>query len=449
MKQVRLIAKPVVIIILAFVLLIPIGMIQDTVIERLDRHSEVMADIGKSLTGQQRVAGPLLYVPYQERIETWDYDHDKNKKLVISYKDSARIVVPEDLQITATIHPQERYRGIFKAITYQSEITLKGHFKVKEMFGLSAPKEKVHIYPASIVMGLRDIARLTNQPKLVWQNHEYPLTGGTQHNFVFESVQAQIGSLAQTTNTYDFTIQLQLQGMTKIEIAPLGKNTTIEMASTWPHPKFIGSYLPEQRDITAQGFRASWKTLDVANVIESTFQECFVNSASCHDYQGNTLGVELVEPINIYLQTERALKYALLFIGLTFVLFYLFELFKRLAIHPIQYGLVGMALAIFYLLLLSLSEHVSFLASYMIASASCILLLGFYSSYVLKSIRKSFGFMALLTLLYGVLYVLLQLEDYALLAGAGLLFLILTTIMFITRKINWYGLNESFESQIF
>ena len=237
---------------------------------------------------------------------------------------------------------------------------------------------------------------------------------------------------------------LNLQGMERLEFVPIGRDTLVDLHSLWPHPSFVGRFLPEQRAVTDAGFQARWRTSYFATNVEQLLNQC--GQRACDALLENALGVTFMQPVDIYLQTERAVKYGMLFIGLTFAAFFLFELFKSLAIHPIQYALVGIALAIFYLLLLSLSEHLRFGISYLIAAVACVGLLAFYAAYLLRSLRRAVGFATLLGSLYAVLYVLLQLEDYALLMGSLLLFTIVAAVMILTRKVDWYQLGRAPDS---
>jgi inner membrane protein len=228
------------------------------------------------------------------------------------------------------------------------------------------------------------------------------------------------------------------------------------LASTWPHPQFGGSFLPRTRAIDSKGFRARWEVSSLATSAQAqynagrTVPRVISDAAGTHGAGVDGIGVEgldaigisLVDPVNVYSQADRASKYGLLFVLLTFVGFFMFELIKQLPIHPIQYGLVGLALAIFFLLLLSLSEHIAFAWAYLVASMACIGLLGFYLSHVLRSRARGLGFAAMLATLYAALYGLLVSEDNALVLGSGLLFLILAAIMVVTRKVDWYELGR-------
>jgi inner membrane protein len=242
-------------------------------------------------------------------------------------------------------------------------------------------------------------------------------------------------------------MDLQLQGTGQFNLSPLGKETHLSLVSDWPHPSFTGNYLPVERSINEKGFSARWQTSYFSTNMEEHFQRCNTYK-ECVTFEHTPLGVNLIDPINHYVKSDRAVKYALLFIALTFAGFFLFEILKHLQVHPIQYALVGLALAFFYLLLISLSEHIGFALAYGVSATACVSLIGFYVSYVLQSVLRALGFTAALALLYGLLYGLLSAEDYALLMGALLLFAMLGAFMALTRNVDWYNLNNSASNSI-
>mgnify|MGYP006185147329 FL=1 len=234
---------------------------------------------------------------------------------------------------------------------------------------------------------------------------------------------------------------MTLRGSQSISALPLGEQTLINIRADWPHPSFIGNYLPAKRDITDQGFSAEWQTSFFSTNLQEALNDCVLRR-SCEAFNGRSFGVSFIDPVDQYLKSDRAIKYALLFIVLTFAGFFLFEVLKSLAVHPVQYALVGVALAFFYLLLLSLSEHIGFALAYLASASACVLLIGFYVCHVLHSVRHGLSFSAGLAALYGLLYGLLSAEDYALLMGSGLLFGVLGVFMVLTRKLDWYGVGQ-------
>ncbi|MDH4186634.1 MAG: cell envelope integrity protein CreD [Nitrospira sp.] len=442
MQQVKLIAKAGVIGFVIVVLLIPLFMIQGVVSERQGLRDGVIRDIARSSSEPQRFLGPILVVPYRERVEESSKDEKTGEVTIkIRYKDRVVSLLPTQLRIDNNVTTEERYRGIHKALLYTSAMAVSGTFSVPEFFGLAQKKGNIEWKQAYVVLGIQDIRGIKTHPVLTWQSERKPFEPGTRDAVAKSGVHAPVGLLSTQAQTVTFSFDLSLQGMERLEFLPIGRDTQVTMHATWPHPSFIGRYLPAERTVTETGFDATWQTTYFSTNMEQVFETCA--RRECQVLQDNSLGVAFIQPVDIYLQAERAVKYGVLFIGLTFAAFFLFELFKRLAIHPVQYGLVGIALAIFYLLLLSLSEHLSFGWSYLIAGSACVSLLGFYASYVLKSAARSAGFTGMLVALYGVLFVLLRLEDYALLMGTLLLFVVLAIVMVITRNVDWYNISES------
>ena len=226
--------------------------------------------------------------------------------------------------------------------------------------------------------------------------------------------------------------------MERLEVVPAAGEVTTSLRSAWPHPSFIGRFLPETRTVSEQGFEASWRMSDLGSNVRQAFQRCV--QSKCDAYQAGSFGVSLIHAVDVYQQTYRALHYGILFVVLTFALFFLYEVIAGLRVHPIQYALVGFALIAFFLLLLALAEHVGFGLAYLIGAGGCIALIGAYVRYVLGSPRRALSLMALLGVLYAALYVVLGSEDYALLMGALLVFAALAAFMLITRRLDWYAL---------
>jgi len=250
-------------------------------------------------------------------------------------------------------------------------------------------------------------------------------------------------------------IDVELLGTGALAFAPIGQETAVSLASPWPHPNFLGDFLPRDRAISADGFTAKWAVTRFATANNTLLRNdsavaMFLREhaqGAQHASQGgrgfDTFGVKFIEPVNVYLQAERAVKYGILFVALTFAAFFLLEILKSLRIHALQYGLVGLALAVFFLLTISLSEHIAFGWAYLSASVACVGLLAFYIGHVLKSAARGAAFGGLFALLYAVLYGLLLSEDNALVLGSLLLFVALAAVMILTRKVDWYHLGSS------
>ena len=262
---------------------------------------------------------------------------------------------------------------------------------------------------------------------------------GSSVNAIRSGIHASIGSIdATSAQNIPFELSLNLRGMEQFSFVPIANTNNVALNSSWQSPRFDGSILPETKTINDKGFKANWAVSSLA----SNVQEKLLTSLKTNTTQTfESLSIGFIEPINIYSQADRATKYGLLFIGLTFAGFFVFEILKQLRIHPAQYTLVGLAMALFYLLLVSLSEHISFVWSYIAASAACVSLLGYYLSFVLKSKAHGLVFASMLTALYGALYGILASEDNALMMGSLLVFGLLALTMIVTRKVDWYEIS--------
>ncbi len=423
--------------VLALILIIPLSAIQGIVAERQNISAGVLREIQSTGVGSQTLTGPILIVPYRMKTMNAVVD-EKTKKttMVPDYTNGQAHFLPEVLAIKTRAGTEVRHRGIYDALLYNAQQAITGSFAVPANFGLAtAPNVTYEWYEPYVLIGISDPRGIRGTPRFKWDGRERDMKGGTLNTSIRTGVHAPLGQLAPS-HTYVFDLDLSLQGTEHIDYVPVGKQTSITMQSEWPHPSFFGQFLPESRTITDGGFNAVWRTTHLASGIEDMMSECL--RGKCQ--QISLMGVSFIQPVNVYLETERAAKYGFLFVLFTFAFFQLFELMKKLAIHPVQYGLVGIALAMFFLLLTALAEHIPFARAYGIASASCVALLGFYVSFVLRSVRRAAGFTTALSLLYGALYVLLQSEDMALLLGACLLFAILAVVMIVTRKVDWHRL---------
>ena len=448
MMQQKLLLKMLAMGFLAFLLLIPLSMIESTISERRMNRDSVRNDIAASWTGSQKITGPLLAVPYKEKLQVHAFDPAFKQTVVREeVRQHISYILPDTLRINSQVKTEKRSRGIFSTPVYTSKLSVSGTFQVPEHFGIDPSKDTITLDEPFITIGIDDIRGIREGLIFNWEQTMREVRPGTEKTILSNGVHVPLGKLNDAeSHTYNFSFDMEIQGLDRLEFAPLGKTTNITLASEWPHPLFIGRFLPTERQISDRGFSATWKTTHFATNAEQTLNECL--NGNCRDFLGTTLGVALIEPVDIYVQANRSVKYGILFVTLTFVVFFLFEVLKRLSIHPIQYGLVGAALALFYLLLISLSEHLEFGISYCIAAGGCVALLSFYVSYVLKSFARGCSFGTMISTLYGVLYVLLQSEDYALLMGSLLLFAVLAAIMVLTRHIDWYQVSANFSPNI-
>lgn len=428
---------------LTLFLIIPIKMISGLVDERQKRRNEVVRDIAHSSAYQQKITGPILVVPFTRSVKTWREDKETHAHHQVEQELLGHLYfLPETLDLHSNLQIEARNRGIYQARLYHASNHIKGHFLVPANWGITENIEDHQFGTPYLALGISDIRGIENALALKINNDIVKFEPGTQVEFLGGGAHAKLPNAnAGQTTRLEYSLDLKLQGTEELHVAPVGRETSVTMESTWPHPGFIGNFLPVERNVTHRGFTARWQTSFFATNMEEALRLCSTKG-NCQQLQHAQLGVNLLDPVDQYLKSERAIKYALLFVTLTFAGFFLVEILKRFAVHPVQYGLVGMALAFFYLLLLSLSEHIGFFYAYMTSSTACVLLIGLYVSNVLHSARRGLGFGAGLAALYGLLYGLLGAEDYALLMGSLLLFGLLGLIMILTRKIDWFSVGK-------
>ncbi|MGA4081369.1 cell envelope integrity protein CreD [Ralstonia nicotianae] len=431
---------------LILLILIPLQMVNGLVRERSNYRDEAEQSIWKSYAGPQTLTGPIVVLPYKEIFTAPDANaaQDGQSHPVLKSIERQLLVFPKTLRVNAEVTPSERYRGIHKTLVYEMQSRWEGTIALPDgrdpesLKGLrpSAGHVRFELGQPFVVLGIADTRGLISAPQLELDGKRLTLKQGTLLYTVPQGLHATIDPSAAGTpdggeRVVPFSLTLPLLGAQSLAFTPVADENDIALNSPWPHPSFDGGFLPRSRTVDASGFHGNWKVTAFNTNARAQLETGGVRL--------DVISVKLIEPINVYLQTERAVKYGLLFVLLTFAGFFMFELVKQLRIHPIQYLLVGLALALFFLLLLSLSEHIAFWQAYLGASVVCIGLLGFYLSFVLQSWKRGVTFATLLSALYGALYGLLLSEDNALVLGSTLLFVILAAIMVLTRRIDWYA----------
>ncbi|HVR94971.1 MAG TPA: cell envelope integrity protein CreD [Thermoanaerobaculia bacterium] len=442
--------------ILMLLLLIPLGMVRSQIEERQERRNEAVREVASSWGGEQLLGGPLLSIPFQVHGKD-----DKGNPTV--WTDTAHFL-PETLKVEGRVEPERRSRGIFDVVLYRSDLHLTGTFRPDFSHWRIAPGD-ILWEDGFLTLGVPDMRGIRRTVRLDWQGRTLALSPGGAESGVWSSgLRAGVPGLAaaQADGPMSFDFRLGLDGSGPLHFLPMGKQTTVALRSSWPDPKFVGAFLPESRRVTGTGFEAVWNVSyfgrsypqhwlgseapweqqrdNVVAVEEfSRGQTGQVVSRAETGLSASAFGVELFLPVDVYQKTERSVKYAVLFLLLTFLTFFLYEVFSPFSLHPMQYLLVGSALCLFYLLLLSLSEHTPFGLAYTAASVATVLLISGYSLAILRGRLRALVMAGVLGLLYGYLYVLLQAEDYALLLGSIGLFLILALVMYVTRRIDWYA----------
>ncbi|HYH06479.1 MAG TPA: cell envelope integrity protein CreD [Thermoanaerobaculia bacterium] len=417
---------------LALVLMLGLAIIRSLVSERSQRAATVRSQIAATWGQRQTLGGPVLIVPFVVR-----YADSTGRQHAI--KDRARFL-PERLKTTGQLHPDRRSRGIFDTVVYRGDLGVTGTFARPDFSSWNVPPENILWNEAVVTIGVSDLRGLRGNPVLRWRGQAVEFSGGTADARLWSTgLTAAVpldGNAAE--REIPFAFDLRLNGSEEIQFLPLGAESVVELTSPWPDPSFSGAYLPESRSVSPSGFKARWSVSSLARNYPQQWRnsdEAELNAAAT--VHSSAFGVGLFSPVGHYQKTERSMKYGALFIVLTFLTFFLYELLSPVTLHPVQYFLVGGALCLFYLLLLSISEHAPFVAAYAVASTATIVLISSYGAALLRSRLRVLGLAGVLTLLYGYLYVLLQLEDWALLMGSIGLFLILALVMYATRRVDW------------
>jgi inner membrane protein len=441
-------------------LMFALSSVTDIVRERAYRLHEAQANVADGLSGSQTLLGPVLQ---RSCAESWDVvqGEGKERRTATEKREFVLRSLPANLNIKATAEVAPRYRGIFKVNTYAFNSTIEASWN--DLGALHAQAEhadgRVQCEPARIYVAVGD-ARGIRVATMTANQGRLKVLAGTGQGVYPRGFQAQLpDTLMESAGPLQIQVGLDLVGTGTLAFVPLGESTQLELASAWPHPSFGGRFLPATREITDQGFKARWQLSSLAT---SAPQELLAGAALCafnessaeEDPQAlsapgtpakrhacvETFGLSFMDPISVYSLSDRATKYGFLFISLCFVGVGMIEVLRRLRVHPIQYLLVGCGLSVFFLLLVSVSEHLPFAWAYLLASAACTLLLGFYASFVLQGARAGLGFAAGIASLFGTLYVLLQREQTALMLGSLLLFAVLAAVMVVTRRVDWYAL---------
>lgn len=426
---------------LLLLLLIPLAMLGGLVEERQQRGRDVAADIARSSAGPQDLVGPLLLVEAQKLTETKrvvSRDGHLTQETEQSSEIVHYLVSPDTLAVDNRLRFERRGRSLFTVPLYHGALTLRGRFKHQ-----LPPVDEGQLRPlrAWLVLGLGD-NRGVRSLAIKLDGRPVGADPGTRVGWLPEGLSAPVPLVALDA-PLEFDVALGLSGTGHLGWLPVGAETTVTASGPWPHPAFEGRHLPETPTVDDTGFSARWSVSRLSSRVQQVLAGCPPMHSECPGLAEGRFGVRLVEAVDRYLMTDRAMKYALLFLALVFGAVFLVEALAARPVHFVQYGLTGLAMAMFYLLLLSLSEHIGFGLAYSLAAASCSALIGFYLAAVLGGGRRGLAFGLGLASLYGLLYVLLRSEDHALLVGAGVLFAALAAVMALTRRVDWNRLGAT------
>ncbi len=415
--------------ILVLILLIPTTWIQSLIEERQYRMAEAVSEVEDKWSGRQTLSGPVMIIPYRKYLQ-----FEKDGKTETIEKIEKAYFLPQNLQINAELEPQNLNRGIFDVVVYNSMIEMTGSFGQPDLAALNLKEENIIWEDATLAMGLSDLRGIKEDPAIIYSGKKIASEPGQQAIELFNrSVSSRLVLDGPITEANNFSIKIPLKGSGKLFFIPTGKITDVAVAGNWPDPSFGGSFIPETREVTESAFEAKWKVLH----FNRPFPQQWIGKQE--NFHEAAFGVDLLMPVDQYQKSIRTAKYAVLIILLTFLALFLIEIICKIRIHPFQYILIGAALIIYYSLLLSLSEHAGFEAAYALASISTVLLISFYSISFLPSRKVSLLLGGLLTLFYAFIYTIIRSQDYALLFGSVGIFIAIGVLMYISRKINWYG----------
>jgi inner membrane protein len=411
-------------------LLFPLNQLRDVVQERTGLAESVAEEVGNSWGGQQLVAGPFLGVPLRRTVRISDK--------AVGQQIEWLTFLPKSLDVQGSIEPEIRRRGIFETAVYRADLKLKGSFELPDIGSVASLENAEILWQDAILsFSVSDLRGLRSRLELDWNGRRLelaPLAAGSASHLGLPTLGAKVPA-DPATGEYHFNLVLAVNGSSRLTFLPLGRDTTTSLLSSWDTPSFTGAFLPDQRTIDKTGFRANWSIPFFAR----SFPQAFGSNYAADGLYAAAYGVELKLPVDTYQKTDRSLKYGGLFVLLTFLTFLLFELFEGRRLHVIQYLLVGFAMSMFYLLLLSLGEHLAFRLAYLVAAAAVTLLISGYARAILGSRRGSAWLFGVLVVLYAFLCILLESEDYALLVGSLALFGVLSLVMYLTRHVDWSG----------
>jgi len=412
------------------ILLIPTSMIQSLIRERQYRSDDAIREVSADWGEIQTITGPMVTVPFNKH-------YVNEKKEVYVQKEYAHFL-PEKLEIKGDIEPEKRHRGLYDVVVYTTKLNFKGSFNNIDFSEWKINKEDILWDEAYISIGITDMRGIEDAIELQWNKSTFSFNPGLETNDVIANgVSTRIDVTESDVATKSsFSFKLNLRGSRELYFIPLGKTTDVELKAPWPDPKFQGAYLPDSHNITKDSFKANWQLLH----LNRNYPQKWLGNQ--YNVSSSAFGLDLIVLVDHYQKSERSAKYAIMIIAFTFLIFFFVEVLNKTRIHPIQYLLVGLALIIFYTLLLAISEHLSFNISYLISGTATIAMVTLYSKSIYKNTRQTTITGLTLIILYGFIFITLQLQDYALLMGSIGLFIVMAIVMYLSRQINWYQFGD-------
>ncbi|WP_345954519.1 cell envelope integrity protein CreD [Mucilaginibacter sp. PAMB04168] len=426
--------KMLVILVIAVVLLMPSSWIQGLIMERSSRQQEVINDVSDKWSGSQLIQGPVLVIPYKKQVIKRD---TANKEVVKEYTETLYLM-PENLFIKAKVNTETRKRGIFEVGVYKSLVSITGNFDRADLAKLQIDSSSIMYDKARLVFGISDLKGLSSNPTIKVQNQTLAVDPVLNNGDMLDNgLQAAVNLTTVTGNQIPFSFVLDLKGSEALNFLHTGKTTQVEVNGNWPSPKFDGRYLPDTNHIDQKGFNAKWRMLYYNRPFPQQWaaNDGLLNSLKLN--KNALFGVELHVQVDEYQKTMRTTKYAILIIVLTFVSLFLTEVIQKRKIHLFNYALIGAAMIVFYTLLLSFTEHVGYNLAYLISAVATIALIAWFTASLLANQKAASLFALILSIFYGFIFIIIQLEDLSLLVGSIALFIIVAVLMYFSRKISW------------
>lgn len=415
--------------VLTLLLLIPTVIVVNVIEERSSRRDSAVQEVSDKWGLPQTVTGPILTIP----VKHYGKDEKGNEITLIDHLH----ILPDSLAIAGRLTTETRVRGIYEAILYNSRLDISGGFDIANIPILHQEGFTPLWNDAGITVGISDPRGIKDDVTMLSDGRSFPASSGVHWQDVVSAGITFTPPIDQKTKSFSFSLALNLNGSSEIQFCPLGKRTDVSLNSSWPSPSFTGAFLPDTREMNESGFSSRWNVLE----LNRNFPQYWMNSQ--HTVSGSAFGVRLLRTVDEYQKTIRTAKYAILIIALTFLAFFLSEVLAKEILHPIHYTLVGLSLVLFYLLVLALSEHLGFDLAYIISTAATVTMIGLYTLAIAVRKRISAIVSSVLLALYSFLYIVLQNEDYALLIGSIGLLVIMSLVMYLTRKVDWYAIKAS------
>lgn len=453
---------------LILLLFISLGMVDSLVSERGYNKDRVANEIYSTWGEAQTLQGPILTIPYYSYY--WNYYNEKvgDSNQTITKKELKKRMeyahfLPSKLTITANVSPSIRYRSIYEAVVYNAKFNIQGTFEKPDLSQWQIESKDVLYHLATFSLGISDLRGVEERIAIDFDGRREFFTPGIKSTQISTVIKSGVNlgvNFDSTKSSVDFSIDnLKLRGSQSITFLPYGKESVVSMKSNWANPSFNGDFLPTSRNITPNGFDAKWKVIDLNSGYPQSFQGSDISRLKKYKYSSNndhnyyrkyndskkflesSFGVEFMVPVDYYKKSDRSIKYGVLIIILTFITFFFVEIFLNRAIHPFQYILVGFGLVLFFALLISISEHLGFDKAYLISAFATISAITLYSISVFRNQKSVVALFSVMAIFYSFVYLLLQMQDYALVIGTLMLFITLSTIMYISRNIDWYNIN--------